>query len=380
MTRRGESIFLRKDRSRMARIGEHRCGERSYRSTCGRTCGEITAKNERRFGFRQSETAVIAEKPVSFLRTAEHWLISVKSSVKESTYTRYHRTVYSYLMPYFGKYALQMINLQAVDRFKNELLTVGGKRGNGLSEKTVIDILSVLKLILTHAAGEGYSVMNVGLIRNPRRTRGEIPILPQAKLEKLEEVLLDSGDRLSLGILLTLHTGIRNGELCGLRWGDIDFSSKTMRICRTVERIADLDPFTPTKTKVVVSEPKTESSYREIPMPRTLCKYLKLKRSAPETYILTGTDKPSEPHTLYVRYERFLHRHGFDGYTFHALRHTFATRGIEAGVDVKSLSELLGHSDVTTTLRCYVHPSANQKRRQMEIVFGGRNRCQKYGR
>ena len=135
-----------------------------------------------------------------------------------------------------------------------------------------------------------------------------------------------------------------------------------MRIRRTVERIADLDPLTEQKTKVIISEPKTDTSRWEIPLPQALCRYLKAHRGEDGHYLLTATDRPMEPHTLYIKYKRFLKRNGFEQYTFHALRHTFATRGIESGFDAKALSEILGHSDVTTTLRCYVHLSMKQKK------------------
>lgn len=381
MARRGENIFKRRDGRWEARVAEYReNGQKAYRSLYGRTYAETKAKKEEYFSHMCGGRPPATRKTAAFSWLADRWLASVKSTVKESTYTRYYRTVHSYLMPQFGKYAVIRLDSAAVDRFKDELLTVGGRRGGGLAEKTVTDILSVLKLILAYATDEGYPALSASLIRNPRRRGREIQTIPPEKLDQLEDILPNSDNVISLGILLTLHTGIRAGELCGLRWEDVYFNSKTVRIRRTVERIADLDPLTPHKTKVIISEPKTVSSRRELPLPQALCRYLNARRGAPETYILTGMDKPSEPHTLYVRYERFLRRHGFEDYTFHALRHTFATRGIEAGVDVKSLSELLGHSDVTTTLRCYVHPSAEQKRQQMEAMFDERIRGQKYGR
>ena len=220
--------------------------------------------------------------------------------------------------------------------------------------------------------------MNTTLVHIPRRRKREVSVIPRETIRRLEEVLLESTESICLGILLTLHTGIRNGELCGLRWGDFNFRSSTVQIKRTVERIADLDPLTSRKTKVVISEPKTDTSRREIPLPKTLSLYLMARRGEDGSYLLTGTDTPSEPHSLYIRYERFLKRNKFEKYTFHALRHTFATRGIESGFDVKSLSEILGHSDVTTTLRCYVHPSMEQKRRQMENLFDSKIRSRKY--
>lgn len=381
MARRGENIFKRRDGRWEARVAEYReNGQKAYRSLYGSSYTEVKAKKEEYLSHMCGGRPPAARKTVAFSWLADCWLASVKSTVKESTYTRYYRAAHSYLMPQFGKYAIARLDSAAIDRFKDELLTVGGRRGGGLSEKTVIDILSVLKFILIYAAKEGYPTLSTSLIRAPRRKKREMQTFPSEKLNQLEDILLKSDDNISLGILLTLHTGLRNGEMCGLRWEDVCFNSKTVRIRRTVERIADLDPLTPRKTKVIVSEPKTDSSRREIPLPHVLCRYLKARRSDPETYILTGTDKPCEPHTLYVRYERFLRRHGFEGYTFHALRHTFATRGIEAGVDVKSLSEILGHSDVTTTLRCYVHSSIEQKRRQMEAMFDGKIRGRKYGR
>ena len=153
-----------------------------------------------------------------------------------------------------------------------------------------------------------------------------------------------------------------------MRWEDIDFKNGTVRIFRTVERIANLNPAASSKTQVILSAPKTEHAIREIPLPRTLLEHLKRQKSGEKDYLITGSDAYSEPHTLYVRYKRYLKRNGLDAHSFHTLRHTFASRCIEAGFDVKSLSEILGHSDVTTTLRYYVHPSMESKRRQMELL------------
>ena len=380
MARRGENIFRRRDGRWEARVIEYReNGRRVYRSLYGKSYTEAKAKKEEYYGVRRRENAPAAKKLASFFWLAAGWLESIRGTVKESTYTRYHRTVHSYLAPALGRYPASRLDSPLVGRLKEELLSGGGRRRAGLSEKTVSDILSVLKMILLHAAGQGYPVINAAMIRSPRKNRKDVRVVPPEVIGRLEEVLLQSDDAVSLGILLTLHTGIRSGELCGLRWGDINFCHRTLRISRTVERIADLEPGRAARTKLVVSEPKTESSRREIPLPQELCRFLKARRGSPGAYLLTDSEKPSEPHTLYVRYRRLLRRHGFAGYTFHALRHSFATRGIASGFDVKSLSEILGHSDVTTTLRCYVHPSIEQKRRQMETLFDGKIRGRKYG-
>ena len=379
MARRGENIFKRKDGRWEARVIEIMDGGRKYRSLYGKTYAEAKTKKEEYFKVRQRIASPAAKKAETVAWLSECWLNAIYGTVKESTYTRYHRIVHQYLLPEIGQCAVTQLDSAMVNSLKTALLNHGGRHGEGLSAKTLTDIFSVLKQILYYAAEEGYTVMNAALVKSPRKAKKDMRVIPPEDVPRLEEALLASDDTVSLGILLTLHTGIRNGELCGLRWSDFNFTDKTVHIHRTVERIADLDPTHKKKTKVVINEPKTEASQREIPLPQALCGYLQRKQKAAEAYLLTGTDKPSEPHTLYVRYERFLKRNGFDGYTFHALRHTFATRGIAAGFDAKSLSEILGHADVSTTMRCYVHPSVEQKRRQMEALFNCSIRGQKYG-
>lgn len=380
MSRRGENIFKRKDGRWEARVPEYKInGEKVYRSIYGRSYTEVKLKKNDYYKTSSHKKFTKLLKSTTFADIADYWLTTIKGTVKESSFTRYHRNVHSYLNPAMGTLTLPEITSNAICQLKDELLENGGKRGYGLSEKTVSDLLSTLKMILMYAEEQGYPVMNAELIRNPKKKKHEVNVIPGGVISRLEEILLSSDDRISLGILLTLHTGIRNGELCGLQWSDFDFNSGTISICRTVERIKDLTPLAERKTKVVITEPKTESSKREIPLPKTLCLYLRSHQGAADEYLLTGTDKPSEPHTLYVRYERFLRRNGFESYTFHAIRHTFATRGIASGFDAKSLSEILGHSDVTTTLRCYVHPSMEEKRSQMEKLFNACKNGQKYG-
>ena len=154
-----------------------------------------------------------------------------------------------------------------------------------------------------------------------------------------------------------------------------------MTINRTVERITNLDPNTVTKTKIIVSEPKTEYSKRTIPLPIFLLEYIRQLTFAPKWYVLTNNIQPTEPHQFYLRYKTYTKRIGLGHYTFHALRHTFATMCVEKGVDTKSLSELLGHSNIATTLSFYVHPSLEQKRKQIELLtpsifIHGQNSCQ----
>ena len=276
MSRRGENIFKRKDGRWEARVPEYKInGEKIYRSIYGKSYTEVKLKKEEYYSSASHEKHSKSMRSTTFADIADCWLTTIKGTVKESSFTRYHRNVHSYLNPAIGTLALLEINSNTICQLKDELLESGGKRGDGLSEKTVSDLLSTLKMILMYAEEQGYPVMNAELIRNPKKKKHEVNVIPGRVVSRLEEILLNSNDRISLGILLTLHTGIRNGELCGLRWGDFDFSSGTIRISRTVERIKDLSPLAEHKTKVVITESKTESSKREIPLPKTLCLYLR---------------------------------------------------------------------------------------------------------
>lgn len=380
MARRGENIHKRKDGRWEARIIEgYRDGKSKYRSIYGKTYTEVRAKREEALAKISLKPILAAKKLASFDFVAEDWLQAIHNTVKESTFTRYHRTVSVYLIPKLGNTHLVKLSADDINRISAELLQNGGKRGHGLSPKTVADMLSVLKLIFRHALHQGYTCPDVSLIDMPKKKLPKIKTMCSNEIQKLEQLLWNSDDSTSLGILLSLYTGVRIGELCGLRWDDIDFKGGLVRINRTVERITNMNLASMKKTQVIVSTPKTENGLREIPLPGALIKFLEIKKTSGQHYIVTGKKNHSEPHTLYIRYRRYLRRHGFGLYTFHALRHTFATRCIEAGFDAKSLSEILGHSNVTTTLRCYVHPSMEKKRQQMELLIPEGIRGQKSG-
>ena len=183
--------------------------------------------------------------------------------------------------------------------------------------------------------------------------------------EMLEKLLLRRRDTTSVGIMLSLFTGLRIGELCGLRWEDIDLKEKMLCVSRTVERIADTDALH-RRTKLIVSEPKTANSYRQIPLPDFLVEILRNLTAEEEVYLVSGRDIPIEPCTFYKQYRKFMTENGLPIYPFHSLRHTFATRCIEVGFDIKALSEIMGHASVTTTMAVYVHPPMAQKRKYME--------------
>ena len=194
-----------------------------------------------------------------------------------------------------------------------------------------------------------------------------VTILSPETIRRIVKALESYDENVRIGIIFTLYTGIRIGELCGLRWSDIDFDNGYIYIRRTIERIANTDAGR-NKTKVIISEPKTDNSIRIIPMPNELVGFIKQYHKTDDTYLLTGTCKYTEPHSFYMRYKTFLRKNDLGDYTFHELRHTFATRCVDLGFDIKSLSEILGHSDVRTTMNLYVHPTLQMKKRQMDML------------
>ena len=175
--------------------------------------------------------------------------------------------------------------------------------------------------------------------------------------KRLESYLLHNQNNTNISVLLCLFTGLRVGELCGLKWSDIDFQNGTVSVCRTVQRINKHG-----KSEVAIGSPKSKSSVRIVPIPDFLLAILKAKRKGDDFYIITGTSKPTEPRTMQNRFKSILKTCGIRNVNFHLLRHTYATMCIENGFDPKTLSELLGHADASITLNRYVHSSMQMKK------------------
>ena len=367
MSRRGENIFKRKDGRWEARyITHYENGKAKYGYLYARTYAD--AKEKRVEALRRlSQPKIPREKALATVeQLARLWLSDVRLSVKESTFARYRSVVERHIVPHIGELQAMRCDGLTVNAFSQTLLEAGGAGGNGLSPKTVTDVLCVLKSIIKFARACGYGFGNTDSIRLPKRTPNPARALSPNNRIKLEGILMDSEDLTALGVLFSLFSGVRLGELCGLRWEDVDLGAMTVRVARTVERIAETDVHSPQRTKLIISEPKTKNSVREIPLPRFFGEHLRRFERREGCYILTGTETPLEPNRMYMRYKTLMNRLGMGEYTFHALRHTFATRCVEAGFDIKSLAEILGHANVTTTLGIYVHPTMEQKRSQME--------------
>lgn len=199
--------------------------------------------------------------------------------------------------------------------------------------------------------------------------RRKIKVLSKEDQQILENVCFVC-DSYRFGIVLCLYSGLRLGELCALRWSDVNLQEGVLRVRRSVKRKFFLEEAGEgRRTRMVFKKPKTENSEREVPLPKFIVSALKAVKAlavGAEAYVVTGKEKFIEPNAYYRRYKRILRRYGLPNYTFHELRHTFATRCVEAGFDVKSLSEILGHADVRLTMNIYVHPSREHKQELVE--------------
>lgn len=319
------------------------------------------------FGFQS-----IKEKQSEFCSVdnlIDEFLCTQKFLVKESTFSHYNNIINTHIRPYFNVYKLEEIDIKIIYNFISEKLSSGRIDGTGgLSNKSVKDISSILKMIIKYGAVKGLVQSSLAEFSVPKERKKDIKILTQQDFSCLENYVYDSEDSYKLGVYICLYTGLRIGEICALQWKDIDFNNKSIKVRKTILRIADIDSQT-TKTKVIIDLPKSEASVREIPLTNKLVELLfihKQKIINEDYYILTGNEKYIEPRNYYERYKKYLRKCDLTNYTFHSLRHTFATRCVEIGFDPKTLSEILGHSDVKITLSRYVHPSMDRKRICME--------------
>ena len=299
------------------------------------------------------------------------WLRLIRSDVKESTYSRYISMIEKHILPELGSMPLSVISSEDIERFTQKKLQCGNlKNSGGLSPKTVTGFLSVIRLALNYGAECGYDCCGSILIRNPRKNMPDIQILTSREQQKLESVLIEENSPVSIGILLSLYLGLRIGEICALRWEDFDLENGLLYVKRSMQRIPNLDaakdnPLS-AKTKIIIDDPKTSSSVRNIPIPAGLLPLFCQYKKEANIYVLTGSDSYLEPKGYYRKYKQIMNKCGLGRFNYHALRHTFATRCIENDFDVKSLSEILGHANVSTTLQRYVHPSVSLKRQHMD--------------
>ena len=368
MSKRGENITKRKDGRWEARVikGYDCNGKAQYHYIYGKSYSEAKNKKIEYLSGRQKNSK---KDNVLFSSVLSEFLLVHKNRVKPSTLSRYQDIIKLHIDPMLGGIQVKDITTPIIQQFVNNKIENGRVDGSGgLSPKRVRDILSLVKLVLNYSQEQGYSNQNIKICL-PRDKTPHIEIFSKEEEAKLLVCSINSVDPIKIGMIISLCTGIRIGELCALRWSDIDVETKLITINKTLQRISD--PQAEKKTKVIIDIPKSKTSERQVPIPSFLHERLQLlsqQVQSPTNYVLTSSEKYIEPSNYYVRYQRWLDQCGIDSHSFHALRHTFATRAIECGMDVKTLSEILGHSDVKITLARYVHPSIELKSTNMEKI------------
>ena len=299
----------------------------------------------------------------TFEEIAGQWLSEKKHYVKKSTHAAYSLLIDKHLTPAFGD--MREITEQLVQNF------VFQKLSQGLGQKYVKDMLIVLKMIIRHAVKKKY-IPHVAMDIKfpPERTRKELGVLTKSQHRQILSYVKSHFSFMNLGIYICLCTGLRIGEICALQWDDIDTSRGVLKVSRTIQRIY-ISSGRKHYSEIVIGTPKSRNSMREIPIARELLKTLKpLKRIiGGDCYVLTSTCKPIEPRTYRNYYNKLIRKLGIPHLKFHGLRHSFATRCIEGKCDYKTVSVLLGHSNISTTLNLYVHPNMEQKQKCVEQMF-----------
>ena len=350
------NIYHRKDNRWEGRIpiGKRKNGTRKFQYVLGRTKEAVADKM-----LQIYESEYCSGKCSKTIADLFHeWHQSIQHRVKESTMSNYEMKANKHILPIFGDKFVEMLKAEDIYQFISE------KQKEGLSNRYITDIIILIKTIFKYAV-RTYRIFNPldGIVL-PKRKKPEIQLLDETEQADLQQYIAENQNQTTLGIALSMSTGIRIGELCALQWKDIDLEKRILTISKTMQRIQIQDSVS--KTKLIITEPKSESSKRSIPIPECIMDFLKKLKGNSEEYVLSNSNNPIEPRTMQYRFQKILKNVNLPSVHFHALRHIFATTCVKLGFDIKALSELLGHSSVEITLNRYVHSDFEQKRAYMK--------------
>lgn len=359
--RRGENIYKRKDGRWEGRIKKPNGG---YQYVYAKTYREVKEKKNSVQLEGPSSPAQKSHPNAEASALFEHWLSSdVAGRVKQSTYENYYYCINKFVIPFFRNSENNIISESTTEQFVKSVYA-DNKISQAYKRKILSIFKTALKDIIKNQSDYSFIMQKVKL---PKQENTEVQVFSVKEQRLIENEVLQSKDKRALGVLLCFYTGIRLGELCALKWEDFDIDSATLSIERTVSRIKNFQPGE-AKTSLLVSCPKSKKSIRKIPLQTFLLDIFKkqVRGKDGSCFIFTGTDMPLDPRTYQKLYKEILKHAGVKDRKFHAIRHTFATRALELGVDIKTLSEILGHSTVSITLNIYTHSLFEQKRRAMD--------------
>lgn len=372
MSRKGENIYKRKDGRWEGRfIKSHDVqGRAHYGYVYGRTYSAVRQLLRKKQSQVSSNLGESKEANVPYKNVLVSWLESQRINIKESTYARYYQVINTHLIPDLGAIKVEKITTKLIEKYITQLSEIGRIDGKGgLSAKTTSDILTIIKTTIEYAKYNDYPIQcNLDKVC-VKQQKEEMRVLSMEEQQKLTLVLLEDTDLIKFGVLLSLYTGIRIGEVCALKWGNLNVEDGILSVKETMQRIKDTSNHSVSKTKIVVTEPKSKCSIRDIPLPSFITSIAKDFQGGNNAYILTGDkNRYVEPRTMQNHFKSLIYESSICDANYHSLRHTFATRCIEVGFEVKTLSEILGHSSVNITLNRYVHSSLDLKKENMRKI------------
>ena len=306
-------------------------------------------------------------KNTNYETIIREWLKSKKDEIgdddlKIQSYLKYQYTAEKDIIPKLGSEAFCKLNSKVFQNyFEDELI-----KDKALSSKRML--FYIINASCQYGITNNYKTSLNKIEVKIKTPKPKIVYLTRYEQQKVEELLYKKKGLKALGILMCLYTGLRIGELCALRWCDVDLKNKCYNIEHTVQRVRNTDPNATSKTKLIMGIPKTSSSKRIVPIPDFLIPILKKYKKEDNIFIFSDKETPRDPRTYESYFERILKKCNVDNINFHALRHTFATRSLEAGMDIKTLSEILGHSSYKITLDIYVHSSFDLKKDSLNVL------------
>ena len=360
MARRGENIRKRKDGRWEGRyhVYDPQSGKNTVHSVYARTYGEVKEKlAAARLSAASPTGGKACGEDACFQIVAEEWLAAVRDTKKHATYTKY-RFIYD-------THIREKVGNRSFSELDGEILACvfGRTGGTTLSESVQKSISCVVKQIFSYADARYHvgPIPNIG--KGQSGGKKSVEVLNLTEQGRLLHCLYDGMDLYKMGIVLCISTGLRLGEICSLKWEDIDLPGKMLYVNTTVQRIAVEGEAT--KTVLLEGEPKSIFSKRGIPLSDEMIRLLSLYVDGNAKYVL-NKNKPMEPRTYQNKFQSYLKAAGIERKNFHMLRHTFATNCVDNGTDIKSLSEILGYSDVRITLNRYVHPTMDSRRMQID--------------